>query len=183
MRGCRVFAAEKTRDTLPRRYHGLLFAALNPPVGRTEVVVKLEESAHCGGADFPLATNRWASGAVAPEGYRNIESFRLDRTTPVWTFTFAGALLEKRVWMAQGENTTYVQYALLRGESAVELELKALVNYRDFHSLTHAGDWRMKIDPTPNGVRVTAFDGAVPFYLLCPQAQSDPQPICYRNLS
>jgi len=44
------------------------------------------------------------------------------------------------------------------------MELKALVNYRDFHSLTHAGDWRMNITPVEHGVEVRAFDGAVPFY-------------------
>ena len=49
-----------------------------------------------------------------------------------------------------------------------DLDLKVLVNYRDFHGSTHAGNWRMKIDPVENGVQVTAFDGATPFYLKCP---------------
>jgi hypothetical protein len=50
----------------------------------------------------------------------------------------ADALLEKRIWMRHGENTTYVQYTLVRGTGALDLDLKAFVNYRDFHSLTHA---------------------------------------------
>jgi len=58
--------------------------------------------------------------------------------TPVWTYALADALLEKRVWMQQGENTTYVKYTLLRSNGAIEMEMKALVNYRDFHSATHA---------------------------------------------
>src|SRR5260370_6187179 len=67
--------------------------------------------------------------------------------------------------MRQGEKTNYIQYTLVRGSSALEMEIKALVNYRDFHSLTHAGDWRMNIAPQESGVKVLAFDDATPFYL------------------
>src|SRR5579864_8752524 len=55
-----------------RCYHGLLVAALRPPLGRTLLVAKFDESARYGGERFDLATNRWASGAVAPDGFRNI---------------------------------------------------------------------------------------------------------------
>jgi predicted glycogen debranching enzyme len=77
--------------------------------------------------------------------------------------------------MRQGENTTFLQYTLVRGSSALELELKALVNYRDFHSLTRAGDWRMNITPIEKGVRVLAFDGAVPIYLKSSAATCEPR--------
>ena len=49
--------------------------------------------------------------------------------------------------MKHGENTTYVQYTLVRGTAPAEVSLKALVNYRDYHAATHAGDWRMQIEP------------------------------------
>ncbi len=145
------------------------------------MVAKLDETAHYDGADYALATNRWESGAVEPKGYLNIESFRLDGTTPVWRFEIADALIEKRVWMQDGENTTYVRYTLLRGSGPVELQIKSLVNYRDFHSSTHAGDWRMNIARLKNGVQVTAFEGATPFYLLSAQASVEPQQEWYRN--
>jgi predicted glycogen debranching enzyme len=148
-----------------RRYHGLLIAALHPPVGRTQLVSTFDELIHHAGADFPLATHRWVGGAVDPKGFLNLESFHLEGTMPVWTYALADALLEKRIWMRQGENTTYIQYRLLRASSSIDIELKALVNYRDFHSSTHAGDWRMKIDPVKDGVKVQAFDSATPFYL------------------
>jgi predicted glycogen debranching enzyme len=54
------------------------------------------------------------------------------------------------------------------------MELKALVNYRDFHSLTHAGDWRMNIEPVEHGVKVQAFDGAAPFHLKSSAATCEP---------
>src|SRR6184192_1879323 len=148
------FASGTISGNLTRRYHGLLVAALHPPVARTQLVAKLEEDASYDGKDYALATNRWANGAVEPKGYFNIEGFRLEGTTPVWRFAFADALLEKRIWMRRGENTTYVQYSLVRGRGPVRLALKALVNYRDFHSSTHAGDWRMRIAPVEHGIKV-----------------------------
>ncbi len=164
------FASGTISGNLTRRYHGLLFAALQPPVGRTLLVTKLDETAHYDELDYDLSTNRWLSGNVSPKGFLNIESFRLEGTTPVWSFTLGEALLEKRIWMRQGENTTYIQYALVRSTGPIALSLKALVNYRDFHSTTHAGDWCPRIEQFQGGVRMTAFDGAVPFYLMCANA-------------
>ncbi len=160
-----------------RRYHGLLVAALKPPLGRTLLVSKLDETAHYDGHAYPLSTNRWQGGAVAPEGYLEIERFRLEGTTPVWTFACADALVEKRIWMQPGANTTYVHYEVVRGSGPVELVCKTLINYRDFHFNTHAGDWRMSISPVEHGLRVAAFDGAVPFYLLSAPVASGDVPV------
>ena len=169
------YASGTVAGSQTRRYHGLLIAALQPPVGRTQLVSAIDEVVHYAGADFSLATHRWASGAVDPKGFLLLEDFRLEGATPVWTYALSDALLERRVWMRQGENTTFLQYTLVRGSSALELELKALVNYRDFHSLTRAGGWRMKIEPVEHGARVLAFDGAVPFYLKSSSSTCEPR--------
>src|SRR5271165_1206936 len=108
------FASGTVSGNLTRRYHGVLVAALQPPVGRMQLVAKLDETARYDGSEYDLSTNRWASGAVEPKGYLHIESFRLEGTTPVWHFALGDAVLEKRIWMSQGQNTTYIQYTLLR---------------------------------------------------------------------
>ena len=169
------YASGTVAGSQTRRYHGMLVAALQPPVGRTQLVSAIDEIVHYAGADFPLATHRWASGDIDPQGFLFLEDFHLEGSTPVWTYALADALLEKRVWMRQGENTTYIQYTLVRGSSALEMEWKALVNYRDFHSLTHAGEWRMNITPVENGVKVLAFDGAAPLYLKSSAATCEPR--------
>jgi len=122
------YASGTIAGSQTRRYHGLLVAALQPPVGRTLLVSAIDEIVHYIGADFSLATHRWASGAVEPQGSLFVEDFHLEGSTPVWTYALADALLEKRIWMRQGENTTYIQYTLVRGSGAFEMELKALVN-------------------------------------------------------
>ncbi|MBP5977051.1 glycogen debranching enzyme N-terminal domain-containing protein [Brasilonema sp. CT11] len=160
------YASGTVTGMLQRRYHGLLVAALKPPLMRTLLLAKLDETVVYGGRDYPLGTNSWADGTVNPDGYRHIEHFGLEGTIPVWRFACADALLEKRVWMQPGSNTTYVQYYLHRATQPVGLKLKALVNYRDYHSSTHALGWQMSIDSIERGVRVTAFSEAVPLYLL-----------------
>ena len=169
------YASGAIAGSQTRRYHGLLVAALQPPVGRTQLVSAIDEIVHYDGVDFSLATHRWAGGVVDPKGFLLLEDFHLEGSTPVWTYAPADAILEKRIWMHQGENTTYIQYTLVRGSGALEMELKALVNYRDFHSLTHAGDWRMNIAPIDRGVKVQAYDGATPIYLKSSAAGCEPR--------
>jgi len=159
------FASGTVAGLRTRRYHGLLVAALKPPVGRTVLVGGLEERVDYDGRSYALACNRWADGTIAPDGHRLIERFHLDGTTPVWHYACADALIEKRVWMEPGANTTYVGYRLLRAGGPVHLALTALVNYRDFHSTTRGPGWAMRVEPVAHGLRVTAFDGARPVLL------------------
>jgi len=179
------FACGTLAGNVTRRYHGLLIAALHPPVGRTLLVSNLDGTADYDEQHYPLTTQRWWNAghpSLVPEGgHRHIERFRLEGTTPVWTFALADAQLEKRVWMQQGENTTFVAFTYLRGSRPLRLALKALVNYRDFHSSTHAGDWWMNIEPVAGGLRVKAFDGATPFYLLSANATAEPAHEWYRD--
>ncbi len=160
------YACGTVANLLTRRYHGLLIAALAPPLGRTLMLTKLDETVGYVGRDYPLFANRWAGDALEPTGFQHIECFHLEGTTPVWTFACADAFLRKRIWMEAGANTTYVWYELVRASAPLTLSIKAIVNYRDHHATTQADDWAMRLEPVEAGLGVTAFDGAVPFYLL-----------------
>jgi predicted glycogen debranching enzyme len=166
------YASGTIAGSLTRRYHGLLVAALKPPLGRRLVAAKLDEDVEYRGGAFALGTNRWADGSVAPQGYRLIERFRLDGTTPVWTYACADALLEKRVWMEPGANTTYVRYEVLRAAAPLTLSLRALVNHCDYHATSHGDAWTMGVTPVDGGLRVQAYEGAAPVLLLAPGAQA-----------
>jgi predicted glycogen debranching enzyme len=118
---------------------------------------------------------------VAPEGYRNIERFHLEGTTPVWTFAFSDALLEKRIFMQSGTNTTYVLYRLVRAGSPVQLSIKAVVDYGREHSVTAGKTQPMGVTNVERGLRISAFAGTVPFYLLSGSASALPAGEWYRN--
>ena len=166
------FASGTVAGSLTRRYHGLLVAALEPPLGRTLLVAKVDDTIAYDGAGASLATNRWVGGAIDPQGYRAIERFVLDGSTPVWTYAVGDALVEKRVWMEPGANTTYVRYCVLRARGLLALELRILVDYRDYHATTRGREWRMDIAPVARGLRVIAFEGARPLLLLANRGEA-----------
>lgn len=164
------YACGTVAGILTRRYHGLLIAALQPPLGRTLMLTKLEEIVHYNQQVYPLGTDRWSDGHVDPQGYRHIEHFCLNGTVPTWQFACGDALLEKRIWMQQGANTTYIHYDLLRATQPMALLLKALVNYRDHHGSVRSWGWQMAVERVEQGVQVTAVPEAVPLYLLSDRA-------------
>jgi predicted glycogen debranching enzyme len=134
-----------------RSYHGWLVAATEPPVGRRVLVGGLLERATLDGRTIALDAHEFADGTIVGRGWELQESFLLDGSIPTWRFAIEDAIVERRVWMAQGANTTYVRYRLARGAHPVQLAVSALTTDRDFHALTRAG-------PAP---AVDAIDGGL----------------------
>ena len=128
------FASSTLACTNTRRYHGLLTAALDQPPGRYLLLSKLEPTLIVAEDRFPLCANLYPN-AIYPAGFQFLRSFRLD-PFPVFTFEAAGRVIEKRVTMAQGENTTVVEYRLVSGD-ACALEIRPLIAFRGYHETTH----------------------------------------------
>jgi predicted glycogen debranching enzyme len=172
------FAAGTVSQTNTRRYHGILISSLRPPVDRIVMVAKLDAAAVYRGERFELATNEFADATLAPRGFERLSEFRLEGTTPVWTFALADAALEQRIWMANGRNTTYVSFTLRAATVPLDLELLPLCTYRDYHS--HArGGWDIAVDSALRGCRVTAFEGARPYRLSTDRGEFSASPDWY----
>jgi len=131
------YASGSLMGPATRRYHGLLVAALAPPVERSVVVQgSLEWLVDATGAGrIPLSTHEYGDGTIDPAGYLNVESFELDGALPVWRFGIGGVVIERRVWMPVSRNATWIAFRLAEGERPVEIEFTPLVTWRDFHSL------------------------------------------------
>jgi predicted glycogen debranching enzyme len=168
------YASGTVAGLLTRRYHGLLIAALKPPLGRTLLLAKLDETVGYDNLTYALHTNRWTDGSVEPHGYRHIESFKLDGTIPTWQFACADALLEKRIWMQYGANTTYIRYTLSRATQPLALALKALVNYRDYHGITQSNDLDICIKSIEGGICTIADADDRVLYLSSDCASATP---------
>jgi len=158
------FAFGTVAGARTRRYHGLLVAALNPPVGRTLLVAKVEVDARYLDRTYALSANEYGDGTLAPQGQLLLVSFELEGTLPVWRYALGDALLEQRVFMAYGANTSYLQLRLLRASAPLHLELRPLVSYRDYHAHSQGG-WEPGVKPLADGCTVTAFPGARPYRL------------------
>ena len=94
------YAAGTISGAHTRRYHGLLVAALRPPLERTVLLAKVDTTAFHGDELYPLFANEFADGTIDPHGYQYLESFQLEGLIPVWVYALADARLEQRVWMA-----------------------------------------------------------------------------------
>lgn len=168
------YASSTVLGTSTRRYHGLLVANLDEPSGRTLTLARLEEKVRVEGRDFALSTNEYHDGTIHPQGYHHLASFRLEEGLPEFSYELPGARLEKRIFMPQGENTTYILYRLSPDSQAMELELVPLCTYRSHHALTRGGDWRLSITSVPEGARIEAGPGAQPYFLLAGPATFAP---------
>ncbi|HSH01387.1 MAG TPA: amylo-alpha-1,6-glucosidase [Anaerolineae bacterium] len=176
------FAMGTVADLLSRRYHGLLIAALRPPLGRTLMLAKLDATVTYNGRYTHLYTNHWADEHIDNSGQQHLERFHLEGTTPVWTYAVQDALIERRIWMQPGANTTYIQYTFVRGSSpSLHLQARALCNYRDYHKTTILNDWEPQHTPLPAGIRLQVDDDAPPLYLFAPNADIEPRQDWYED--
>ncbi len=126
-----------------RRYHGLLVAALHPPLGRTVLVTRFEEK---------------LDGRPVPAG-----RFHLDGSIPTWRWEVGGGLIEKTIWMEHGKNTTYIDYRHARGERPIRLDLEAFVTCRSHHETLTTADLPLRSDMFFRGVRIS---GETEYFLL-----------------
>ncbi len=168
------YAAGTVSGIPTRRYHGLLIAALQPPVGRSLLVTKFDETALYYDRSYELFAERRAASGIEAHGYRYLESFQLEGTVPLWTIALGDALLEKRIWMAREANTTYIRYTLKRASALLLLQTGILVNFRDHHDTTRIGSVDFSVEDTfeqagnteySRRLTITPEKGA-PFYIL-----------------
>ncbi|MGR9052252.1 MAG: amylo-alpha-1,6-glucosidase [Gammaproteobacteria bacterium] len=167
------FACGTVSEAHSRRYHGLLTAAVTPPTGRMLLVSKLDVSVSYLNRQYDLFSNEYADGAVDPKGYVYLESFRLERGLPVWRYAVADALLEKRIAMQPGHNTTLVNLTVLRASASLAVTLTPLCTYRDYHH-HRRDDWSPAVAETGHGFEIEAAPGAYRYRIECTGAEVRP---------
>ena len=149
-----------------RRYHGLLVAALEPPVRRTVLLANINEEAEIDERTYYLAANEYADDKIHPGGFVHIEEFGIRNGIPSTLFRMGDNLLRKTVWMEHGHNTTYVRYSYLEGADECCLVLHPLCNYRDHHEITRGVfDWDFGVETVEGGCKITAYPDSDPFWI------------------
>src|SRR5215472_6694597 len=176
------FASSTINGCNTRRYHGLLVAATKPPVGRFVLLSKLEEILAVNGRTYQLSTNRYP-GVVHPQGFQFLTQFRLD-PFPIFTFSVDGVAIEKKFFMAHGQNTIVVKYQLTNvpNSAHVQLELRPLIAFRDYHNLTHEnGAINGRADTQRKLIRVLPYVGLPSLYLANDAIEIESTGRWYRN--
>src|SRR6476661_7904039 len=115
------YAAGTLSGVNTRRYHGLLIAALHPPVERYQLVANCDEEVEMEGATYYLGANEYQDNRIHPGGFVHLESFTTQRTIPTFFYRVGPARLEKTIWMEHGRNTTYVRYRVTESPGLLTL--------------------------------------------------------------
>jgi predicted glycogen debranching enzyme len=180
------FACGTVAGANTRRYHGLLTAALNPPGGRVLLLSKLEETLVLGDRRIDLSTNEYADpneSVIHPEGYLYLSNFRLD-PFPTFIYEIEGVKLEKSLFMLNGSSAVQVEYRLLESpaDSKLQLELRPLIAFRDYHSTTHENPaLNPQIQNDKNLVSVQPYASLPRLYFAHNAEACAPEGYWYRN--
>jgi glycogen debranching enzyme len=113
------YAAGTVAGVLTRMQHGLLVASTQDTAQL--LLAKIDEELVFDERKYYLGTNEYQDGTLNPAGFVHLENFRLEEGFPVFTYHLGGIdgiVLEKRIWMPRDNNTTYIQYRLLRTHDA-----------------------------------------------------------------
>jgi predicted glycogen debranching enzyme len=121
------YASGTLGGTPTRRYHGLLVAALPNPAGRVMMLNALVEGVRL--SDRSRANIGWVAPVITTGRDLQLDDFDLHLGLPLWRFVGAGVVLERRIAMAYGLNTTVISYRIVEG-GPVRLELRPALQFR-----------------------------------------------------
>ena len=128
-----------------RKYHGLLVAALNPPVDRHLILAKVDEEIRLSEQQFSLGATDSASG-LQPRNAVFPDDFSL---CPLPTYTYQideSFRLKKTVFMPHEKNASVIIYeAKNNAEEEMRIFVSPLVNFRNFHMVTRKGQVQWNI--------------------------------------
>src|SRR5579883_2120927 len=121
------YASGTVAGSLTRRYHGLLIAALQNPLGRTMMLNAVAERIRTKGRDVIFTGPAELTGEH--EKTLPPDEFLLEGGLPVWRYRIGGCTLEKRLFMPHRQNTVRVSYKL-EGNEAIRIGLRPGVHFR-----------------------------------------------------
>src|SRR5262245_452858 len=125
------YASGTLIGAITRRYHGLLIAALPAPLGRVVMLNQLSENLELpDGSQIELSSGLGFHEGVETPSFAALTEFRLENGLPVWRYQIDGHVLEKNIFMAHGQNSTYLVYRLIEGDGAVRIKLSPHVQFR-----------------------------------------------------
>jgi predicted glycogen debranching enzyme len=154
--------------------------ATRPPLGRIRTVSKFEETLIIDGGKFELSSNQYP-GTVYPKGFELIAEYRLD-PFPIWRYEVNGIVLERKIFMVHGSNTTVCKWTILEGTGKVDLEIRPLLSFIDYHHLRHDElSFDTAFDETDGSIKVHPVAGMPAIFFGHDAKSVDPTGNWYRN--
>jgi predicted glycogen debranching enzyme len=136
-----------------RKYHGLLVAAMNPPVDRRVLLAKLDEEILLGDVNLNLGASSPDAFSLAPlptSAYRPAPGLQLKKTT----------------FMPHQKNASIILYEAINStREKATISVSPFINCRNFHSVTNRDQVQWNIKQSNSGQLVIAQPSAVPLTL------------------
>jgi len=169
-----AYASSTAAGCNTRRYHGLLVAATQPPMGRIVALAQVAEQVLVGTERHDLATIEFPD-TVRPDSTTRLVEFRND-VAATFVFDVGGLEVTKEIVLAESANTVSIRYTV-RGADAA-LRLTPFVALRDFHHLrTFRHDHQMVFHTHGAGAVVQDRSGPLPpLYLFAPAGRFENNP-------
>ena len=121
-----------------RRYHALLLAATEPPVGRAVLVSGFEAWVESPEGRLPLTSQAYLPDVVQPDGWRRLAAFDPE-PWPRWRFELGRLSIEQELVVPRGRACVALRFTP-RGDAAfASLCLRPLLAGRDYHALLREG--------------------------------------------
>jgi predicted glycogen debranching enzyme len=123
------YSSSTLMNVATRRYHGVFVPDLPSPRGRTVVLPRLDEEMELDASRLRLNGVEYSDGRLESDLSQCLIEFRREWHTPIWRLSYGGRQVEKRVIMPYGQNTVYVEYHLVEGDS-LSLRLRPFLTFR-----------------------------------------------------
>lgn len=123
------YACGSVGGFLFRKYHGLLISALNAPLGRSVMLNFVADTLVLPDqTEIPLFTLHLEENDSKVNPY--LVEFHLENMIPTWRYQIGQIVIEKKIWMAHGQNTVYILYNLLSGAESLQMIWRPYLHFR-----------------------------------------------------
>ncbi len=154
------YACGPVHGGLTRRFHGLLVASLPDPLARVLCLNLLRVSVVMRDRAVILDDERQTGPGEA--GRARLTSFMLEGGLPVWRYDLGDALIEKRLVMPAGQNTSRTRFVVLEGPGELSFRLQPAFQVRAHEgpvSLSPSAPRRFQIEDSGAAIEIDPGEG------------------------
>lgn len=152
-----------------KKYNALLVASLNPPVDRRLLLAKLDETIIIENVEYKFFTNETEENDVE-SGLKYLNSFEYNKF-PIFQYNINGILIEKKIMMVYGKNTTVIKYVIRNNNRPITIKLNSLINNRDHHENTKELDFCCTQEVNCYGTKISYDINDIKLYLQSDKAK------------
>ena len=127
-----------------RKYHGLLVASIGENLERMMTLSKINETVIINGAKYSISSNECVN--YVEKGYVYQTTFER-KLFPEFLYEVNGIEIAKKIVMVHDENKVCIRYNIVNTtDSMGALSLTPFVNYRGFHRVQNAGNYKQSFE-------------------------------------